>query len=183
MRKISAFSFISLDGYLNGPGGDISWHVHGTEENQFALDRMKAGNILLFGRRTYEMMASYWPSSQAMQQDPILAGYMNRTDKLVLSRTLKTAGWENTKIIGTDAVNELRRLKSQPGKDMTLLGSGTILTLLTQHGLIDEYQIMIDPVALGKGTPLFNGIKQRLSLTLVHMETFKSGVVLLSYTL
>lgn len=182
MRLISAFEFITLDGYLNGPGGDISWHVHGKEENQYALNRIKSGNILLFGRKTYEMMAAYWPTPLARQHDPILADHINQADKLVFSRTLKKANWENTKILGIDALDEIKRLKSLTGNDMTLLGSGTILSLLTHHGLIDEYQIMIDPVALGGGTSLFEGIKQRLSLKLVHLETFKSGVVLLCYT-
>jgi len=181
MRRISAFSFISLDGYLKGPGDDISWHVHGQEENQFALESMKAGNILLFGRRTYEMMAAYWPTPLARENDPILAGYMNRADKMVLSRTLKKADWENTEILGSNALKELKQLKNLPGKNMTLLGSGTILTLLAQHGLIDIYQIMIDPVALGTGTPIFSGIKEKLRLNLDHMETFPSGVVLLVY--
>ncbi len=181
MKKISAFSFISLDGYLNGPDGDISWHVHGTEENQFAVESLKSGNTLLFGRKTYEMMAGYWPSPMAIQNDPVLAEYMNSADKIVLSRTLKKANWENTKIIGEPVVEELKRIKNLRGKDITLLGSGSILTMLTHHGLIDEYQIMIDPIAIGSGTPIFNGVSRALKLKLIHTETFKSGVVLLSY--
>lgn len=142
---------------------------------------MKSGNTLLFGRKTYEMMAAYWPTPMASQNDPILAGHMNRANKIVISRTIRKVEWENTKILGGHAVEELKRLKDLPGNNMTLLGSGTILTLLTIHGLIDEYQIMIDPVAIGTGTPIFQGIKDRLKIKLDHVETFKSGVVLLIY--
>lgn len=106
---------------------------------------------------------------------------MNRVNKIVFSRTIRKVEWENTEILGDQAVEELKRLKDLPGNNMILLGSGTILTLLTLHGLIDEYQIMIDPVAIGTGTPIFQGIKNRLKIKLDHVKTFKSGVVLLTY--
>jgi len=181
MRKLSVFNFITLNGYLSSTDGDISWHRHGSEENQYAEESLQSGNILLFGRKTYEIMASYWPTPMAIQNDPVLAKGMNNAEKFVFSKTLKNANWENTKIISENVVQEIKRMKKLPGNDFTLLGSGSILTLFAENGLIDEYQIMIDPVAIGDGTPLFYKIKQSLNLQLTNVKTFTSGVVLLSY--
>ncbi len=181
MRKISAFNFISLNGYFKGPQGDISWHKHGPEENAYAVERLKAGNILLFGRITYELMASYWPTAYAVENDPLVAEGMNNADKIVFSRTLKKVEWKNTKLVRDKIEEEVQNMKQMPGKDMTLLGSGTIVTRFAERGLIDEYQIMVDPVVLGTGTPIFSNIKHRLNLKLTATKTFKSGVVLLSY--
>jgi len=181
MRKVSVFNFVTLDGYFKGPEGDLSWHRHGAEENAFAAEGLKSGNTLLFGRVTYEMMASYWPTPIAMQHDPIVAEGMNKADKIVFSRTLKKAGWNNTRLVEDNIVEEIMKMKRMPGKDMTLLGSGSIVTLFAEQGLLDEYQIMVDPVVLGRGTPIFKGIKHKLDLKLIATRTFKSGVVLLSY--
>jgi dihydrofolate reductase len=181
MIKLSAFNFITINGYLNGPDGDISWHRHGAEENEYAAESLKSGNTLLFGRKTYEMMASYWPTPMAMQNDPDVAIGMNNADKIVISTTLKKANWKNTRVIGDDVVNEIKRLKALPGNNITLLGSGSILTLLAENGLIDEYQVIIDPVAIGAGKSIFDGIKQSLNLKLLSVKSFESGVVLLSY--
>lgn len=181
MKKLSAFNFITLNGFLHDQDGDISWHRHGAEENQYAAESLRSGNSLLFGRKTYDLMASYWPTPMARQNDPIVAEGMNNADKIVISTTLKKAEWKNTKIISADVVEELKRLKELPGNNITLLGSGSILTLLAENDLVDEYQIMIDPVAIGAGTPIFHGIKKSLNLKLTHVKTFKSGVVLLSY--
>ncbi|OFX24349.1 MAG: dihydrofolate reductase [Bacteroidetes bacterium GWA2_31_9b] len=181
MKNLSAFNFITLNGYLNGPDGDISWHKHGIEENQYAAESLKSGNILLFGRKTYEMMANYWPTPMAMKNDPMVAEGMNNAEKIVFSRTLKKANWKNTKIISDNVVLEIMRLKKLSGSNLTLLGSGSILTLFAENGLIDDYQIMIDPVAISSGTPIFNEIKKPLNLKLTNVKTFMSGVVLLSY--
>jgi len=181
MKKLTAFNFITLNGYLNGPDGDLSWHRHGVEENQYAADSLKSGNILLFGRKTYEMMANYWPTPLAKQNDPVIAEGMNNSAKIVISKTLKKADWNNTVILNDNIIREIKQLKELPGNDITLLGSGTILTLLSENDLIDEYQIMIDPVAIFTGTPIFSEIKQPLNLKLTNVKTFKSGVVLLTY--
>jgi dihydrofolate reductase len=106
---------------------------------------------------------------------------MNKADKIVFSRTLKKAGWNNTRLVEDNIVEEIMKMKRMPGKDMTLLGSGSIVTLFAEQGLIDEYQVMVDPVVLGRGTPIFKGIKHKLDLKLIATRTFKSGVVLLSY--
>ncbi|OGD27233.1 MAG: dihydrofolate reductase [Candidatus Aminicenantes bacterium RBG_19FT_COMBO_59_29] len=181
MRKVSAFNFVTLNGYFKGPKGDISWHRHGAEENEYAAESLKSGNTLLFGRVTYEMMASYWPTPAAIKNDPVVARGMNNADKIVFSRTLKKAEWTNTRLVKDNIVEEMKKMKQVPGKDMTLLGSGSILAQFAEHGLIDEYQIMVDPVVLGDGTPIMKSIKHKLDLRLIGTRTFKSGVVLLCY--
>jgi len=181
MRKLVVFNFLTLNGYFEGPGGDLSWHRHGEEESQFASESAGKSGVLLFGRITYEHMAAVWPTPMAMQQNPGVAEGMNKAEKIVFSRTLKTADWNNTRVINGDLVKEARRLKEAPGKDMCLLGSGSILTQLADAGLIDEYQFMVDPVALGSGTPAFKGLKKKLDLRLVSTRKFSSGVMLLNY--
>jgi len=181
MRKLALFNFVTLNGYYKGTKGDISWHRHGAEENEYAAEGLKSGSTLLFGRVTYEMMASYWPTPIAIKDDPIVAEGMNRADKIVFSRTLKKAEWSNTRLVKDNIVEEIKKMKRMPGKDMTLLGSGSILTQFAEQGLIDEYQIMVDPVVLGDGTPIMKGIKHKLDLKLTGTRTFKSGVVLLCY--
>jgi len=181
MRKLVVFNFLTLNGYFEGPGGDLSWHRHGEEESRFASESAGNSGVLLFGRITYEHMAAFWPTPMAMQQNPGVAEGMNMAEKIVFSRTLKTADWNNTRIINGDLVKEVRRLKETPGKDMCLLGSGSILTQLADAGLIDEYQFMVDPVALGSGTPAFKGLKKKLDLRLVSTRKFSSGVMLLNY--
>ena len=181
MRKLSVFNFITLHGYFAGPNGDISWHRHGAEENAYAAEGLKAGSTLLFGRVTYEMMAGYWPTPMAIKNDPIIAEGMNMADKIVFSRTMKKAGWNNTRLVKDNIAEEIRKMKQKPGKDMTVLGSGSIVTQFAEQGLIDEYQFMVDPVALGDGTPIFKGITHKLDLKLTSTRTFKSGVVLLCY--
>ena len=181
MRELIAFNFITLDGYFQGPNGDLSWHRHGAEENEFAAGNLQHGATLLFGRVTYEMMAGYWPTPAAMENDPEVAKGMNKAEKIVFSKTLKKAEWSNTKIVKDNIAEEIKKMKQESGKGMTLLGSGSIITQLAEQGLIEEYQIMVDPVALGAGTPIFKGLKHKLDLQHVDTRTFKSGVVLLSY--
>lgn len=181
MRKLTSFNFISLDGYLNDSNKDISWHSHGMEENQYAAERLNAGNTLLFGRKTYEMMAAYWPSPEALQNAPLIAESMNNAEKIVVSKTLSRALWNNTTVIKSDLISEITRLKQSEGNDITLLGSGSILTRLAENKLIDEYAIMIDPIALGGGTSIFASIGERLHLKPESVRLLNSGVVLMIY--
>ena len=181
MRKVTVFNFITLNGYFEGPKRDISWHKHGAEENEYAAEMLKAGNMLLFGRVTYEMMASYWPTPMATQNDPVVAEGMNSAEKIVFSRTLRKAEWNNTRVVNDNIVDGIKQMKKMPGNDMTILGSGSIVTHFAEQGLIDEYQIMVDPVILCDGTSIFKGIKHGLNLKLTKTRTFKSGVVLLCY--
>lgn len=182
MRKLSSFSFITLNGFLHDEYGDISWHKHGAEENRYAANSLGTGNILLFGRKTYELMASYWPTPMAMENDPTVAAGMNKAEKMVFSTSLQKAAWENTTILNGDITEKVRLLKQTPGNNMTLLGSGNILSQFAAKGLIDDYLIMIDPVAIVSGVPIFNGIPLQLNLNLISIQSFKSGVVLLHYS-
>jgi dihydrofolate reductase len=181
MRKITAFNFITLNGFFKGPDADISWHRHGDEENQYGVEMMKSGNILLYGRVTYEMMAGYWSSPQAVKNDPVMAELMNKAEKMVFSKTLKKAEWNNSRLMKDNILEEIKNMKKTPGKNMALLGSGNILTQFAEQGLIDEYQIMVDPVVIGDGTPILKGITHKLNLKLTMSRTFKTGVVLLCY--
>ena len=181
MRKLSAFIFLSLNGYYKDGQNDISWHRHGTEENEFASDSMQQGNILLFGRITYELMAGYWPAPMAIEQNADVAAGMNQASKIVFSRTLAKAEWHNTTIMKNNVIEEIRKMKETPGSDMTILGSGTVVSQFAAHHLIDEFALMIDPVILDKGTSLFSGIPVSQNLQLVNSRTFKSGAMLLQY--
>jgi dihydrofolate reductase len=182
MRKLVAFNFITLDGYFEGPEkGDISWHKHGKEENEFSAKMLTLESTLLFGRVTYDLMAGYWPTTYAIKNDPIVAEGMNKADKIVFSRTLRKAEWNNTMVVKGNIGEEIEKLKQMSGKDMTLLGSGSIINQFTELGMIDEYQIMIDPVVIGRGTPIFRNIRNQMDLKLIETNIFKSGVVLLIY--
>jgi dihydrofolate reductase len=181
MRKLGIFNFLSLDGYYKGPNADINWHKHGEEEGKFSEEGAQSESILVFGRVTYEMMAGYWPTPMALANMPVVADGMNKAEKIVFSRTLKTAEWNNTRIISGDIVEAMKQLKQTPGKDLTILGSGSIVSQFAEAGLIDQYQLMVDPVAIGEGTSIFKGIKHPLNLKLTSTRTFKSGVVLLCY--
>jgi len=183
MRKITSFNFITLNGFFKDANNSVSWHQHGADEeaSEYAAQGAQSNSILLFGRITYQMMSSWWPTQQAIQSMPEVAKGMNSSEKIVFSNTLKKADWNNTKIVSGDIISEVKKMKQQPGNSMTILGSGSILTQFSDAGLIDEYLIMLDPVALGAGTPLLSGLKQKLELELTNTRKFKSGIVLLSY--
>jgi dihydrofolate reductase len=181
MKKLSAFNFISLNGYYKGGNNDISWHHHGGEEERFSEQMLSLNNILLFGRVTYELMAGFWPSPMAKEQSPLVAEGMNKAEKIVFSRTLKQANWQHTSIIKDNIIEEVRKLKKSSKKDLTILGSGSIVSVLVDAGLIDEFGIMLDPVVLAKGSTVFPGIKKNIELELISSSVLKSGVLLLSY--
>jgi len=181
MGKIRVFNFISLNGYFEGPGRDISWHNHGADEDAYAAEMLQMGDILLFGRITYELMASFWPTEFAIKNDPFVADGMNKAEKIVFSRTLEKADWHNTRLMKENIVEEIKKMKQLSERDMTILGSGSIVTQFAENGLIDEYQLMMDPIILGEGTTIFNGIREKLNLKLTETRTFKSGVILLNY--
>ncbi len=135
----------------------------------------------MFGKITYELMASYWPTPNAIKNDPILAEGMNYLPKVVFSRTLDKASWNNTKLVRGDMPAEIRKMKKEAGKDMVILGSGSVVSQLAQEGLIDEYQIVMNPVVLGEGRTMFDGIKEKLTLKRTKTRTFRNGNVLLCY--
>lgn len=181
MRKLSVFNLVTLDGYFTGQGGDISWHSVDDEFQELANKASNSGNTLLFGRVTYQMMASFWPTAEALKMDPIVAKGMNASPKVVFSRTLKGVEWENTRLVKRGLVAEVKKLKRGAGKGLTILGSGSIVAQLADAGLIDEYQILLNPVALGQGRSMFEGLSQKLPLKLVDTRVFKNGNVLLTY--
>jgi dihydrofolate reductase len=172
---------VTLDGFFEGPNQDISWHNVDEEFNQFAIDQLNEIGTLLFGRITYELMASYWPTELAISDDPQVAGLMNRMPKVVFSKTLNAAEWTNTGLIKENIAEEVLKLKKQPGKEIAIFGSSNLAVSLAEHGLIDEYRMIVNPVFLGEGTALLKGIKEKLNLKLVSTRTFKSGNVLLIY--
>ncbi len=135
----------------------------------------------MFGRTTYELMASYWPTPLASQNAPIVAERMNHLPKAVFSRTMDTASWSNTKVVKGDLAAAVRRMKNESGPDMAILGSGSIVSQLAQEGLIDEYQLVVNPVVLGRGRTLFDGITARLALKLTKSRVFRHGKVSLCY--
>lgn len=181
MRTISAFAFISLDGYYKGPDEDISWHLHTEEGDQFSQQQLQSGNILLFGRSTYKMMYGFWSSAIAAELYPEVASKMNAAEKMVLSNSLSTVSWNHTTLIKGDTVQHIKNLKQMEGKNISILGSGTIVQSLTRANLIDEYQLMIDPVLIGQGTRLFEKMAEEIRLSLVNIQTFRTGTVILTY--
>ncbi len=181
MRKLFAFNLVSLDGYFEGLKRDISWHNVDAEFNEYAIEMLNSVDKLLFGRVTYELMAGYWPTRDAMKNDPLVAERMNNLSKIVFSRTLDKVEWNNSRLVKSNIETEIQKMKKLPGKDIVILGSGSIVSDLAQRGLIDEYRIMVNPIVLGHGKSMFKGIKDRLNLKLIKTKTFKSGNVLLYY--
>ena len=184
MRKLSSFTQVSLDGYFTGRNGDLSWAHEGQQDaewNAFVAENASGDGPLLFGRVTYELMVSYWPTPAARENDPVVTEGMNSLPKVVFSRTLDKASWKNTRLVKGGLAAEIRKIKEEPGEQLVIMGSGTIVSRLAQEGLIDEYQIVLIPVALGKGKTMFEGIKDWLSLKPTKTRTFRNGNVLLCY--
>lgn len=183
MRKLHAFESVTLDGYFAGPGGDISW-AHAVKPDKewtdFVSGNAQGGGELLMGRVTYEMMASHWPTPQAKAAMPEVAKGMNEMTKHVASRTLKNPAWENTHVLSGDLFSAVRALKQAPGKGLTILGSGNIVAQLAGEGLIDQFQLVVIPVAIGAGRTLFEGVNAKLKLA--NSQAFKNGNVVLTYT-
>jgi len=184
MRRLTVFNHLSLDGYFTDARGDMGWaHRDDAEWRAFAEGNASGGSELLFGRITYEMMAGWWPSPMAATAMPVVAERMNGLPKVVFSRTLAAAAWRNTRLLKGDLATEVRRLKSEPGPGMVILGSGSIVAQLTQERLIDEYQVVVAPVVLGAGRTLFDGLTERLALKRTSERSFANGNVFICYEL
>lgn len=184
-RQLSVFMQISLDGYFCDPDGDMGFAHNAADDaewNQFVAGNASGGGMLLFGRTTYDMMAAWWPSPMAAQAMPEVAAGMNAMPKVVFSTTLESAEWSNTTLVRGDVAGTVRRMKDAPGPDMTILGSGSIVTQVAEAGLIDRLQVVINPVALGSGKSLFSGLTRRLDLVLGNTRVFANGSVVLWYT-
>ncbi|MGB8216687.1 MAG: dihydrofolate reductase family protein [Candidatus Methanoperedens sp.] len=188
MRKIGVFIHVTLDGYFAGPHGEIDWFkvIKRDEEwEKYTHEQSSgSGNTLIFGHTTYEMMKSYWPTPDAIMNDPGMASVVNNSPKIVFSKTLKNAeegpNWKNIRLFHEIKPEEIIRLKEQEGKDFTILGSGSIVQQFANLGLIDEYHLVIVPVILGSGKSLFKDVL-KMNLKLLGTREFKNGIVLLKY--
>jgi dihydrofolate reductase len=162
----------------------MQWAHRNAQDEEYSA--FVAGNAngegqLLFGRITYQMMASFWPTPMAMEQLPAIAQGMNRMSKIVFSRTLKEVTWNNTKLVKGELLDEVRKMKSEAGPAMAILGSGSIVSQLASAGLIDEFQVMVNPVILGGGRTMFDDVRKKLNLKLENTRSFRNGNVLLNY--
>jgi dihydrofolate reductase len=184
MRRLIVFNHISLDGYFTDANGEMNFarnDIPDAEWDAFVAGNASGGGTLVFGRVTYELMASFWPTPMAAEQMPDVAERMNNLPKVVFSRTMEKASWNNTTLVKDDLAGEIRKMKREEGEGMVIFGSGTIVSQLAQEGLIDEYQFVVDPVVLGKGRTMFEGIKGKLTLKLTKSRTFGNGNILLWY--
>ncbi len=181
MRRIIFQMLVSLDGYFEGPNKEIDWHVVDGDFNEYAVEMLNSVDTLLFGRVTYQLMASYWPTLSARTDDPVVAERMNNLPKIVFSRTLTKVEWQDTRLVGEDAVEEVAKLKRQPGKDMAIFGSSDLTVSLVPYNLVDEYRIFVNPVVLGGGKTLLHGLRERLDVHLIWSRVLKSGLILACY--
>jgi dihydrofolate reductase len=188
LRRLFMFMTISVDGFFEGRNHDISWHNVDEEFNKFAIAQLRETETILFGRRTYELFEDTWPKAaddlRTSKDNLEIARLINNMNKIVFSKTLKKVeekkSWRNVRLIREVNPEEIKRWKQEPGKDLSV-GGNNLAVSFAEAGLIDEIRIMVDPVVIGKGTPLFEGIKDRLNLRLLKTRTFKSGNVLLYY--
>ena len=188
MGKIIWFVTVSLDGYFEGLNHDISWHNVDDEFNRFAIKQLRETDALLFGRRTYQLFEDFWPKAaddpSISKENLEIASLINNVNKIVFSKTLKkveeSENWRNVRLVSEINRQEIEAMKRQSGKNLSVGGSNLCVSF-AEMGLIDEFQIMVNPVAIGAGNSLFKGIKRRLKLRLLETRTFKSGNVLLCY--
>jgi len=187
MKTISVFNHVTVDGFFAGPHGEIDWFKLIKKDNAFEAythQQSQSGGGLMFGRATYEMMKSYWPTPDAIKNDPGMAKVVNNSPKIVFSKTLQSVeegpNWKNIKLFHEIDPEEIIKLKEQEGKGITILGSGTIVQQFANLGLIDEYLLLVVPVIFGSGKYLFDGVK-KMNLKLLEARAFKNGVVLLRY--
>jgi len=178
-RALFVFNMVTLDGFFAGPNGELDWHNTDDEFAAFANSQIGEIGGLVFGRRTYELMAAYWPTADAIWDDPVVATAMNDLPKLVFSRSMQRAEWRNSRI--ATGVEDVKTLKGQPGRDLAIFGSADLLASLIPLGVVDEYRLMVNPLVLGEGKRLFTDARQRLDLEFTQSRTFRNGNVLLSY--
>ena len=182
MGKIGVFNFVSVDGFYAGSNGDISWFKsvgRDKEFDAFTHKSSKSGSTLIFGRTTYDMMKSYWPTKDAIKNDPVMADAVDNSPKIVFSRNIKKVEegphWKNITLLREIRSQEIKKIKG----DATILGSGSIVAQFSKLGLIDEYTLVVVPVVLGSGKSMFTQVK--MDLKLLEAKTFKNGIVILRY--
>jgi len=177
----------SLDGFVEGPNGEmnIGWVSYDADLEKHAKEILSTADTVIWGRGTYQMMHSYWPSvpsnPSASQHERNHAEWIEKTTKIVFSTTLEKVEWNNSRLVKEDVEEEINNLKQQPGKDMVILGGPRFAHHLMQLNLIDEYKITVSPVLIGSGLPLFHGLKEKINLKLIENKTFDSGAIGLVY--
>lgn len=185
MRKIISFMHISLDGFVAGPNGEMDWIKINQEIFDHVEKRIGQGDTALYGRVTYQMMESYWPTAadqpNATKHDIEHSKWYARAHKIVLSRTLEDNDSNNMKVISDNLADNINQLRQQDGSDILLFGSPTATHSLIQLGLIDGYWLFVNPVILGQGIPLFTGIKNKVKLELLGTKQFACGVTEMNY--
>jgi len=185
MRKIITTTWVTLDGFIAGPNEEMDWVIVDEEMGTYEDDLVSAADTLLLGRVTYQSFAGSWPhvpdNPNASEGEKAYARKLNAMRKIVFSKTLPTVEWNNSSLVKEVLPEDITKLKQEPGRDMLIYGSASIVRTLTNHGLIDEYQLLVHPVVLGSGKPLFQDIRDRRKLQLVKTKTFSSGVVGLYY--
>lgn len=179
MRRLVVWNMMTLDGYFEGrTAWDLDFHetAWGDELEAFSVEQLKDIGTLLFGRRTYEGMAGYWS-----KETGAIADMMNSVEKAVASRTLEAADWNNTRLLKGDAVETVKALKAEDGKDVYVFGSADLLSSLLKAGLVDEYRVCVVPVVLGGGNPLFKPQDDAVRMRLESARPLKAGGVILTY--
>lgn len=185
MRNLISFMHISLDGYASGPNGEFDWVYYDGEIFKDAIELTDSVDTAIYGRKTYEGMYSYWPTvltnPESSEDDLHHANWVHNARKIVFSRTLGTVEWHKSTLIQDNVFDEITKLKQQPGQDMMIFGSPTIVHLLSGLGLIDQYRINVSPLILGGGVPYFEGIKPMSALNLIESKRYGNGVLGLRY--
>ena len=185
MRKLLLFMHISLDGFAAGPNGEMDWIIVDETIFDLASGRTNEADTALYGRVTYQMMDSYWPTAAqqpgATKHDVEHSAWYNSVDKVVMSRSLKDKELKRTTIISDNLAQNINEIKRRKGKNIIMFGSPGAAHSLMKEDLIDGYWLFVNPVLLGKGIPLFGNIEQVRKLKFVSSNTFHSGVVCLYY--
>lgn len=181
MRQLKVLNWVTVDGFIAGANGETDWFVWDSEIETFYQEQQNKIDCIIYGRETYETMSQYWPNSEAKSELPSIVDHMNNTQKIVFSKSLDKANWNNTKIERDITKEQILSIKQESGKDIVIYGSGTIITQLSELELIDEYLLMINPVILGAGKPLFPNQTDRLKLNLTETQKFSCGSVLNTY--
>jgi dihydrofolate reductase len=185
MRKVILSIQVTLDGFIEGPKGELDWMVMDEELWEYVNDLLSTVDTTLFGRVAYQGFANYWPAAATNPLSPKneidFAHWIEKTPKIVFSKTLEKLEWKNSRLVKGNIVEEVAKMKQQPGKDLLMFGGAGIASTFMKLDLIDEYRIKVHPIILGKGIPLFKGIKDRMNLKLLKSKTFDSGVVGLYY--
>lgn len=185
MRKVVQFMHASLDGFAAGPNGELDWARVDEELFDFVGDRTNSSDAALYGRKTWEMMDSYWPNAgkepNASKHSREHSAWYNKIDKYVLSNTIKSDPSKKVHVLGKDLTKEITDLKKTPGNEILIFGSPSATHSLSRLGLVDACWLFLNPILLGKGIPAFDGQKEITKLKLVKSHTFKSGVICMEY--